>query len=533
MCLLAIENNDNWDATNSWSGYNYQGKVALYLGLRKINYLITNNNEEYIERYSIEIEWLEDFSIIYTENGQHFYESIHQVKAKENTNIQDYGDALVKMYHKVVKNSRIQNAYLHVCRELDYEGRTWSECVEETVKKADLTKKLYQKMINYRKETKENKAKYIEKLNSSGRNTKENNLIKEYNKVYFQFKKVTLKNIDEILDKIIGDLDAQIQVSTLGIQQADLKKMALYPYSENKLYCSIIDINDLIKKEIITYWEHRGYDWKIKDKGMCENVFLYLQGVIDKHITERHLKYNKTVMRDIGLCQIIDILDSNKSIERCEEYYLYVIKQRLFSICSDYHEECKTEFDTDEERQSKCDLCEIKVFINEMTRKPWDEFKEYLHVINPDVVNNIDSEHWEKFCNEIKIKNPLFRGLRDIMKPYEKDKKFASYIGEDKKLNILTAIMHDEDTKKDAMRICGKIVTNPNLNEVLMDYDSLISRRLDMKSVFYGAGDYLESFKLEENHVYHYKNLCIKALDDVINEFGEKKNDKYNKKFVE
>ena len=86
----------------------------------------------------------------------------------------------------------------------------------------------------------------------------------------------------------------------------------------------------------------------------------------------------------------------------------------------------------------------------------------------------------------------------------------------------MTTIIKDEDSRKDAMRICSKIVKNHNLNEVLMDYDYLISKNLNIDSVFYGAGDYLENFKLEENHVYHYKNLKIKSLDKSIKELEGK-----------
>ena len=57
-----LETNDFWDATNSWSGYNYQGKIALYYGIRKINELITIGKACDIEKYAIEIEWKEDFS---------------------------------------------------------------------------------------------------------------------------------------------------------------------------------------------------------------------------------------------------------------------------------------------------------------------------------------------------------------------------------------------------------------------------------------------------------------------------------------
>ncbi len=102
---MCIETNDFWDATNSWSGYNYQGKIALYYGIRKINELITIGKACDIEKYAIEIEWKEDFSIVYIEDEQRVYQSIHQVKAKENTNIYDYED-VQRAFDESVNNKR-------------------------------------------------------------------------------------------------------------------------------------------------------------------------------------------------------------------------------------------------------------------------------------------------------------------------------------------------------------------------------------------------------------------------------------------
>ena len=68
MCINTKLENENWDATNSWSGYNYQGKIALFVVLKKINELISIGKVDEIEKYSIELEWLEDFSILYKDN---------------------------------------------------------------------------------------------------------------------------------------------------------------------------------------------------------------------------------------------------------------------------------------------------------------------------------------------------------------------------------------------------------------------------------------------------------------------------------
>lgn len=159
MCYIIEESRkDNWDATNSWSGYNYQGKIALYLGIQKINELILNGKED-LEKYSVEIEWLEDFSIVYTDAATRVYQSIHQVKAKENTSIKDYEDALIKLYQKIEKDNLIINAYLHVCRALDYKGSTWKESIETIIKNCNQIKELKSKIEDYKNCNKDIKQK--------------------------------------------------------------------------------------------------------------------------------------------------------------------------------------------------------------------------------------------------------------------------------------------------------------------------------------------------------------------------------------
>jgi hypothetical protein len=518
MCsIIEDSKKDNWDATNSWSGYNYQGKIALYLGIHKINELIISSKGKDLEKYSVEIEWLEDFSIVYTDATTRVYKSIHQVKAKENTTIKDYEDALVKLFQKIEKDSLIINAYLHVCRALDYKESTWEESVETIIRNCSQIKELKTKIEDYKNCNDDIKQRQLNKLNERGRNSEENSLIKAYNEKYFNFKKISLKNIDLIIDKILEDLEVKIKLCMKTIKQSDLKKIELYQYPTNREYCNIDEINDLLKEEIKKYWSiSHAPVWKAKDEGFCENVCLYLEGLMDNHITERHKNYNKTDMRDISFQQIKAILDSDTSIERCEEYYLYVIKQRLMRQCLEYHEKCKADWE-----EEKCFYCEIKNFNDQLSGKTGRDIKEFLHAINPDIVNDINGEHWEEFCNQLKYRNPFFKGLRDIQAYYEKEKKYVSYAGKNKKLNLLTTINHDEDSPKDAMRVCSSIVKNPNLNDVLMDYDCLISKSLDIDSVFNSAGDYLENFKLEEDHIYHYKNLKIKSLNKSLEELEE------------
>ncbi len=63
----------HFDASASWSGYNYQGKVALFYALKLINSSPGGTN---FSNYSLMLEAVEDFEILINNEPQ----SYHQVK---------------------------------------------------------------------------------------------------------------------------------------------------------------------------------------------------------------------------------------------------------------------------------------------------------------------------------------------------------------------------------------------------------------------------------------------------------------------
>jgi len=506
MCINTELEKDNWDATNSWSGYNYQGKIALFVVLKKINELISIGKVDEIEKYSIELEWLEDFSILYKDNDGVQYKTIHQVKAKDKHNITDYEDALVKLYYKIVNHKTIEYAYLHVCKSINYDENEWNDKVKELILKCSHIKALQNIIISYKSNPK--KKDEVEKIYKSGR--------KEYNEKYFEYRKINVHNVDNILDRILSDLQAQMLTSQ-NIQDEDIKKLEVYSYSNGNVYCELAEINDLIKVEINSYWRNTGAEgWKCTDQNFCEMIFLCLQGLIDKHITQRHIQYNKTAERRIGFNRIRKVLDSDDSIKRCEEYYLYNIKNKLLMMCGEYHEYCLDEWDSEEERVMFCKQCEVSAFYEHISRMSEDKIRDLIHTINPNVLKKIDEMNWAEYCIIDRYKNPFFKGLRDINSTFEKDRDYISYVGKKKTLNLLTTVGNRDGSKKALMRACGEIVANPNLYEILMDVNCLISRDLETDSIYDGAGDFLKEFEIEEEHIYHCKNIKMEPLEDAI-----------------
>lgn len=91
-CILT-EEHDNWlkkykkllnTAISSWSGFVYQGKVAIYHVLKELD----NNG------YTLQLDSLDDFAII---NDQERIISLHQVKAKKSVNFSSYKEAFEQL----------------------------------------------------------------------------------------------------------------------------------------------------------------------------------------------------------------------------------------------------------------------------------------------------------------------------------------------------------------------------------------------------------------------------------------------------
>lgn len=522
MCKNFGSESDFWDATNSWSGYNYQGKMALYVALKKLNELVGNNNFEEIEKYYLELEWLEDFSIMYDDGQGAVYKTIHQVKAKDTQKIDIYEDALVKLYHKVTHNSSIENAYLHICKSIANNNTSLDSKIREMVLRCNQIKETQNKIIEYRNNDK--KDEEIKKIYGPSRKSKINNLIKDYNKRFFENKRIKVDNVDEILDKIYSDLQEQIDTCEAGIKEESLAKIQLYKYSNGNEYCELELIEELISHEINCYWGYVDTEgWKRSDSNFCKIIYLCLQGMIDQHITQRHINYSSTdkCNRRISFCEIKKILDSDKSIERNELYYISKIKQKLLSLCEDYHIYCNEVREFDEQREECCNRCDVFSFAEKVTELSLEEIKDLVHVINPDILKEINEIDWAAYCSDERYKNHYFEFLRDVKEIFDKEMKYVSYKGKDGKWNLLTTLSNHRSDKNSVKLICRDIVNNPYIYEIFMDYGCLISENIDADSIYRSAGDYLKDSKLEENHIYHCNNTKIRTVESVTKEIEE------------
>ena len=114
------------DATPTWSGFIYQGNVAIYLAVHKICELLSppfNMDKQVIaETYKLEVENWEDIAIVREDEQGKCYLSIHQAKNRQERNINDYKKALVQL---MLEKSKLEEfalgtpeAYLHTSGQI-------------------------------------------------------------------------------------------------------------------------------------------------------------------------------------------------------------------------------------------------------------------------------------------------------------------------------------------------------------------------------------------------------------------------------
>ena len=111
-------------AITSWSGFIYQGKVALY------HVLCLLENQEGCSDYKLQLDSLEDFAILDVQSAP---VSLHQVKARKTQYYNDYQADIAKVKKKAT-DSNCEKAFFHTAREITNKSSTEIATDEAPVK---------------------------------------------------------------------------------------------------------------------------------------------------------------------------------------------------------------------------------------------------------------------------------------------------------------------------------------------------------------------------------------------------------------
>lgn len=312
------------DASSSWSGYQYQGKVSIYMVLKMINDFIENGDDEEYKNYSIEIERMEDFSILY--KGKH--KSIHQVKARaSDRTINPYLEAMAKLNEEKIKLPNL-NLYLHtICNIKNWNLEGYKETLRNVIK---------------------NRTKSLEQCNKDSEKTKYTKEIKYFN-------------------DLLSD-------------ESFFKNINLYQYPNNSYYCTLDEIRNIIEVEITRYLRLNDKEHKIGSKDLIYHQFI---GFMDEYIKKRHEGNTKV---SIEFEEFKKILDDEDILKRDEDYYIYLTKERyiynMHKYCSGGCKDkdvCNIGLYNDEQQ------CKLVNVFDLIKNSKLHDLKKTIYKINPQV----------------------------------------------------------------------------------------------------------------------------------------------------
>lgn len=334
----------SYDASPSWSGFNYQGKVALYYALKCIN-------SELIEKdfsgYSLMLEDNEDFEIIIDNVSSSF----HQVKAYEKSTYSNYSNALLELTLELSKHPNVTGK-IH----------TW-------------------KIINFKPNCNDLKSSILndleEILNEYRYSTDHSSILhKAALDIKNPSKKISIIR-NAFPDYSVEEL-AQKLKSISNSQNDALSRVSAYEYDDGKLFCDISSINEKIKSELSIAFDRREIPIT---PSQLDKAFLYFLGVMDKYIINRHKNKKSSYKVPIKFTEIIDALSIDHE-DVSKEYIAHKFKERFFFHIDDYINDPDEEYKLPESGES-CNLQEIrKILLNLTPYELWEHYRNFSPQIN-------------------------------------------------------------------------------------------------------------------------------------------------------
>ncbi|MEO4201015.1 ABC-three component system protein [Acinetobacter pittii] len=426
-----------FDASPSWSGFNYQGKVALYYALKRINMLPI---EEDFSNSSLMLEANEDFEIII--NGVSV--SFHQVKAYDKSSYSKYSNALLEITLELSKNPKVIGK-IHTWKKINPKP-------EFSDIKSSITSDIKEILDEYREANNANNTNST--LHKAVSNT--SNISKKTSIIRNAFKNKTLTEIAQSLLEIFNN------------ENDAISRVEIYTYDDGNQFCDLNSINDKIKSELSVAFTKREI---LVTSDQLDKSFLYFLGIMDKYIINRHKNKRDTQKLPILFAEIIEVLEKDHE-DISKEYLAHKFKERFAYHIDHYMEDPGEEY-IQPESGAYCNLQEARKLL--LGLNPYELWDYYRH-FSPQICFSHDGNLNNAFeSNPDGIRYVLIRILHDI------DFKLAFHNQATHKLTyrqasppyqhyLPTTITHVARI----IQIERQITSNPSINEILYEIENLI-----------------------------------------------------------
>ena len=475
------------DAVPTWSGFLYQGRIAVYLAVKKIIEL----SEAEIEKCALEMEKCEDIAIVYIDGKNRKYQSIHQVKNEKYGTLGAYKDPLVQLMLEkgFCKKYNYGNpaACLHISKEISVQNQSLKKFVKKNATdwKDDILKfyNELRKIYNSFVESGDLLSRLLTIMEANSKTIGINR--EEFKKKYLELKKMCIVALDDIdniktidgekIKDALGDFIEYLSEKLYATEVSD--DVEIYEYKEGKSYCSGSEIFEEIVALIKEY--------KGNNCGLTEAQFNYIADIminfVEKKILERHknMQEKKAASCKIMLSEFKSLLDSE--IENDEKEANVLALKRLYNdYLENYCNICQ-----DLSKKDCCDIsCKLKQsdYIKGILEK--EEFIRFCYNLNPECDKKInDRECLSNLLNRDGMLESVFPSIKEITedKFIEKEDKIHLKVRNQDKIAFLTAISSKYDFLA-VKNIENAMEIHPELIETIFDADQLVTTRLSKDS---------------------------------------------------
>ncbi len=431
-----------FDASPSWSGFNYQGKVALFYALKLINDHPLGHD---LSNFSLMLEATEDFEIL----SEGVALSYHQVKAYAKSSYGTYSNALLGVILELYKVPSV-NGWIH----------TWN-AINSKPNFTDLTDSIKDDLkiiiAQYTNRTLGDTGIVLDDAASD--------------------KKQISKQAAIIRAAIPGKSSDQLRdiLNEIVLGQNDcLTRFAAYKYDDGNNFCGLTEINIKIKFEISRAMTAREI---VVTQEQLEKCFNYFLGHIDEHIICRHENKTKTSL-PIGFPEILGALRTDHE-DIGSEYLVYKFKDQFAHLIDEYIGD--PDDYTEPEEDVYCNLMEARKLLLSLSPKDlWAHYRSF----SPQIY----LEHENNTLNALSTNS---EGIRYVLLKILHAINFtcASHNALKYKLTYRTTTspyqFYLPTTITNAARVSqiGKeIIKNPSMNEILFEVKNLIYGGQDLYS---------------------------------------------------
>lgn len=374
------------DATPTWSGFIYQGEVAIYLALHKICELRDEGlaKEVIKSEYRLEVEKSEDIAIVKVNGNHRQYLSIHQVKNQKDTTIYKYRNPLIQLMLEKgfweKKSLGNPEAFLHVSNRIKEDNNIikqeildWANCIKEFYNniKVSVSKSIEDaERENFYQEIKEKMEKEPIKLTRSQYTKLIDKVKKACDNRKYDLVKDNLKNLVEYLEN-------QLEIENIKVE------VTLYQYEDKRFYCEGIGLFDKIVEQVRKYKNNDKNISKGQYEYIADSLLHYMRG----HVLQRHHTSQKggNIKAEILFNDFIDILDSSIS-EYEREANILALRRGYEEILSQY---CRVVCG---HQCEKANNYECRIYKKEFDKVELmdEDFIEMCFHYNPDCDKSID-----------------------------------------------------------------------------------------------------------------------------------------------